>query len=127
MTAAAHDPKIASLEEARQRRDDEYERLVREPLRRHYQEKEADAITRLEREVERRKAAIGIDAGYAAEQPRQRMATSATEEPPPPLPYIDMADWDRQPVPELEWAVFNRIPRRQCVLFSGEGAAGKST
>src|SRR5262249_34979237 len=27
----------------------------------------------------------------------------------------------------LDWVVQNRIPRRQCVLFSGEGAAGKST
>src|SRR5262249_52872008 len=45
----------------------------------------------------------------------------------PPLPFISMATWDTDPIPEQDWAVLNRIPRRQCVLFSGEGAAGKST
>jgi len=46
---------------------------------------------------------------------------------PSPLPFIDMSNWDNEPIPEQEWAVLNRIPLRQCVLFSGEGAAGKST
>jgi RecA-family ATPase len=45
----------------------------------------------------------------------------------PPLPFIDMSKWDDEPVPEQEWAVPNRIPKRQCVLFSGEGGTGKST
>lgn len=45
----------------------------------------------------------------------------------PKLPWISMATWDVDPVPELEWTVRNRFPRRQCALFSGEGAAGKST
>jgi RecA-family ATPase len=49
------------------------------------------------------------------------------EQPPPPLPWIDMSNWDNEPVPNQEWAVFNRIPKRQCVLFSGEGGMGKST
>jgi RecA-family ATPase len=30
-------------------------------------------------------------------------------------------------VPEQRWTVFNKIPRGQCALFSGEGATGKST
>ena len=42
------------------------------------------------------------------------------------LTFIDMSRWDFELVPEQEWAVFNRIPRRECVLFSGEGGAGKS-
>jgi AAA domain/Toprim-like len=46
---------------------------------------------------------------------------------PSPLPFINMSNWDDEPVPEQEWAVLNRIPLRQVVLFSGEGAAGKST
>jgi RecA-family ATPase len=46
---------------------------------------------------------------------------------PEPLPFVDMSNWDNEPVPDQEWTVFNRIPRRECVLFSGEGAAGKST
>src|SRR5215831_8864738 len=45
----------------------------------------------------------------------------------PPLAFIDMSRWDNEPFPEQEWAVHSRIPRRQCVLFSGEGSAGKST
>jgi RecA-family ATPase len=50
-----------------------------------------------------------------------------TEQTPPPLPFINMANWDNEPVPKQEWAVLDRIPKRQCVLFSGEGGAGKST
>lgn len=44
----------------------------------------------------------------------------------PKLSFIDMSMWDLEPAPEQEWAVYNRIPRRECVLFSGEGGAGKS-
>jgi len=56
------------------------------------------------------------------------------EEPParrneqrPPLAFVEMSTWDSEPVPEQDWVVLNRIPRQQCVLFSGEGSAGKST
>jgi RecA-family ATPase len=42
------------------------------------------------------------------------------------LAFIDMSKWDFEPTPEQDWAVCNRIPRRECVLFSGEGGAGKS-
>jgi hypothetical protein len=38
-----------------------------------------------------------------------------------PLPIIDMSSWDHEPVPEQEWTVLNRIPRRQVMLYSGEG------
>src|SRR5262249_48161267 len=38
----------------------------------------------------------------------------------------DMSNWDNEPVPQQEWVVLNRIPRRQTVLFSGEGGYGKS-
>jgi RecA-family ATPase len=44
-----------------------------------------------------------------------------------PLPFINIAAWDNEPVPQQEWTVHNRFPVRQAVLFSGEGAAGKST
>jgi RecA-family ATPase len=44
-----------------------------------------------------------------------------------PLPFVDMSNWDSEPVPDQDWAVLNRIPLRQAALFSGEGAAGKST
>lgn len=41
-------------------------------------------------------------------------------------PY-DFAAWDSDQVPEQEWTLADKIPRRQVCLFSGEGAAGKST
>jgi RecA-family ATPase len=41
-----------------------------------------------------------------------------------PLPFIDMSNWDTELVPEYEWSVPGRL--RQSVLFSGEGADGKS-
>ena len=43
------------------------------------------------------------------------------------LPFLNISAWENQPVPEQEWAVLDRIPLRQVALFSGEGAAGKST
>src|SRR5262249_7142384 len=62
-----------------------------------------------------------------SERPEQEKPESKSEsEQLPPLPFINMSNWDNEPISEQEWAVFNRIPLRQCVLFSGEGAAGKS-
>jgi RecA-family ATPase len=58
---------------------------------------------------------------------REKHAEATTQQDLPPLPYINMSNWDNEPVPKQEWAVLNRIPKRQCVLFSGEGGAGKST
>jgi RecA-family ATPase len=49
-----------------------------------------------------------------------------SEDPPPPLPWIDMSNWDNEQIPQQEWAVLDRIPLRQVTLFSGEGGAGKS-
>jgi RecA-family ATPase/DNA polymerase I-like protein with 3'-5' exonuclease and polymerase domains len=43
-----------------------------------------------------------------------------------PFPFINMSNWDSEPVPEQQWIVPGRIPRRQSVIFSGEGGAGKS-
>jgi DNA polymerase len=45
----------------------------------------------------------------------------------PPLPFINMSNWDHEEPPPREWIVHDRIPRYQTTLFSGEGAAGKST
>jgi RecA-family ATPase len=67
-----------------------------------------------------------IDAGGTKEALIQRANTAPKFER-PLLPFIDMSRWDEEPVPEQRWAVFNKIPRGQCVLFSGEGATGKST
>src|SRR5262249_30839133 len=59
--------------------------------------------------------------------PATPSATTAPLPPLAPLPWINMSNWDDEPVPEPEWAVLDRIPLRQVALFSGEGAAGKST
>ena len=75
---------------------------------------------------------IDWDAHDAARKARQPQPAEAPPqqprtEPPPPLPFISTATWDSEPVPQQQWTVLNRIPRRQVALFSGEGAAGKST
>jgi RecA-family ATPase len=57
----------------------------------------------------------------------EKQAKKPEAEPLPPLPWIDMSNWDNEPVPQQEWAVLDRIPLRQCALFTGEGSAGKST
>jgi RecA-family ATPase len=44
-----------------------------------------------------------------------------------PLPFINMSNWDNEPVPAQAWAILNRVPRRQTALFSGQGGGGKST
>jgi RecA-family ATPase len=44
----------------------------------------------------------------------------------PPLEWLDMSNWDSEPIPEREWAIRDRVPLNQAGLFSGEGGAGKS-
>ncbi|TYL85721.1 AAA family ATPase [Bradyrhizobium cytisi] len=46
--------------------------------------------------------------------------------PPPELARIDLAKYDTAPIPEREWGVRDRFPRRAVCLLSGEGAVGKS-
>jgi RecA-family ATPase len=43
-----------------------------------------------------------------------------------PIKWLDMSRWDREPVPERQWVVHNRVPLNQAGLFSGEGGTGKS-
>jgi RecA-family ATPase len=45
---------------------------------------------------------------------------------PASLPFIDYRNWDGVPVPDQDWIVRDRLPRRQTALFSGDGAIGKS-
>jgi hypothetical protein len=63
------------------------------------------------------------DGGHTAEELAERIKAA---KPDAPLPFIDMSNWDSEPVPEQEWTVFDKIPRRQPALFSGEGGTGKS-
>ena len=40
--------------------------------------------------------------------------------------WLDMSNWDNEPVPERKWAIKDRVPLNQAGLFSGEGGTGKS-
>jgi RecA-family ATPase len=44
-----------------------------------------------------------------------------------PLTLINISKWDTAPVPQQDYSVPERIPTGHVTLFSGEGAAGKST
>ena len=62
--------------------------------------------------------------GHTKEELEARIA--AAEPAALPFPFINMSNWDAEPVPEQQWIVPGRLPRRQSVIFSGEGGAGKS-
>jgi RecA-family ATPase len=40
--------------------------------------------------------------------------------------WLDMSNWDHEPVPERKWAIRDRVPLNQAGLFSGQGGVGKS-
>jgi RecA-family ATPase len=65
--------------------------------------------------------------GYDVGNERQEETPKPESEELPTLPFISMANWDNEPVPEQEWAVPDRIPLGQTTLFTGEGGYGKST
>src|SRR6516165_6013942 len=56
----------------------------------------------------------------------EQAAKTEGQEPPPPLSFLDMSNWDHEPMPERKWAISNRVPLNQAGLFSGEGGTGKS-
>jgi KaiC/GvpD/RAD55 family RecA-like ATPase len=43
-----------------------------------------------------------------------------------PLPFLNIASWEGQSIPEREWAVRDRIPARAVTLLSGDGGVGKT-
>ena len=45
---------------------------------------------------------------------------------PPELVRLDLARYDTEPIPDREWGVRDRFPRRNVSSLSGEGAVGKS-
>jgi RecA-family ATPase len=52
---------------------------------------------------------------------------AATKQKPlPALRWLDMSNWDSEPVPQRKWAIRDRVPLNQAGLFSGEGGTGKS-
>jgi RecA-family ATPase len=58
--------------------------------------------------------------------PHDSSQQSDKSDPPPPLPWINMSNWDSEPIPERKWAIRGRVPLNQVGLFSGEGGTGKS-
>jgi RecA-family ATPase len=65
-----------------------------------------------------------IDPHALAEEAIRKAQKQA--KPSPPLQWLDMSNWDNEPVPERKWAIRDRVPLRQTGLFSGEGGTGKS-
>jgi len=41
--------------------------------------------------------------------------------PVPKLPWLDMSNWDHEPIPDRKWAIPDCVPLNQVGLFSGEG------
>ena len=90
----------------------------------------------LEDQLARKKAADAIplrrsnDNGHergGADPRREPPAAKPSEAAPPPeLLRIDLAKYDTEPIPDREWGVQDRFPRRAVCLLSGEGAVGKS-
>jgi RecA-family ATPase len=123
--------------------DDEYERTVRAPQRRYFQQLEFEALARLEREVEKRRAALGLDQreieqsrsdearGYSIDwdhhdlqrRPVRQDRSPPEASAPAALPYVDLT---LDPIPPREWLVLDRIPARNVSSLSGEGSIGKS-
>jgi RecA-family ATPase len=71
-------------------------------------------------------APLGERDGFDADPPTTAESGPPHISDPPPLQWLDMSKWDREPVPERQWAIRDRVPLRQVGLFSGEGGTGKS-
>ena len=63
---------------------------------------------------------------HKPEADKSRKANGGDAEPAVRLQWIDTGQWDNEPCPQRDWAIFERVPMRQVTLFSGEGAIGKS-
>jgi RecA-family ATPase len=57
---------------------------------------------------------------------REAIGNAQAADPPEPLQWLDISNWDNEPLPERKWAIRDRVPLRQVGLFSGEGGTGKS-
>lgn len=56
-----------------------------------------------------------------------KSARAKMSKPELPLPWIITKEWDDVAPPDPEYTMPDRVPRHHVTLFSGEGAAGKST
>jgi RecA-family ATPase len=57
---------------------------------------------------------------------REQRKANGHDEQRNPLQWLDMSNWDSEPVPQCKWAIRDRVPLHQAGLFSGEGGTGKS-
>jgi RecA-family ATPase len=68
--------------------------------------------------------------GTADAKPAAAATTAVTSDAKPasemPLPFINIAAWQDQAVPDRAWTVRDRIPASNVTLLSGEGSVGKS-
>jgi RecA-family ATPase len=92
-------------------------------------EDERTLCEELDRQLARKKAEAAFPLranGNDRYERGDRDATTKTSEAPPELVQLDLAKYDTEPIPEREWGVRDRFPRRAVCLLSGEGAVGKS-
>lgn len=91
---------------------------------------ERDFCEAMETRIARTKAEAAIPprANDNGDSPQQATSARAQASPdvPPELVRLDLARYDDEPIPEREWGVRDRFPRRSVALMSGEGAVGKS-
>jgi RecA-family ATPase len=67
------------------------------------------------------------DDNRGCEQEQQQTSSDNATAAPPKLTFIDMSNWDNEPLPQYDWAVPGLIPLHQTGIFSGDGGIGKST
>ncbi len=83
---------------------------------------------RQERIIDRLADDIGASRAGANQTPPDAAPPTAAPQKAAPaaLHWLNMSNWDNEPVPERQWAIRDRVPLNQVGLFSGEGGTGKS-
>jgi RecA-family ATPase len=90
----------------------------------------AEETKRIWDKFEAQDAEAEAEAGAATEDDEglfNAKADKAEAPPAAPLTWLKLSEWDHRILPEREWEVHERLPRRVPVLFSGPGGAGKGT
>jgi RecA-family ATPase len=69
---------------------------------------------------------INLDAAKTGDGEQTPAATKSEPTSETHPPFVDIAAWQGQPVPERVWTVKDRIPGSNVTLLSGEGSVGKT-
>lgn len=77
-------------------------------------------------EFRSRIAAFNREEGRAPRQETPKLVTGLDTPRKQPIEWLDMSNWDSEPIPERQWAFKDRVPLNQAGLFSGEGGTGKT-